>query len=180
MTLYLVPMRLNAAKEIRTTMHIQHHTVSTSEVSLSNLLFLIVFTAHFNPFASKAFRRSTPLPPLLPTHSLDPLGAKLGDQRFSSRRQVFIGDVGNLCPHPVWAGNSLTGELLEILDGVLGGKGEEFTQNMQSFIIREMNRGFIMKGFSMQVLYFANWISQGTITNHTIDHSHEKHTLKSQ
>ena len=67
-------------------------------------------------------------------------------------RQVFIGDSDRLRPHPVWAGYPLGSEGLNVLDGVLGGVGEKFAEDTDSFIVGDMDVGFIMQRFPMYVL----------------------------
>ena len=127
MALYLIPMRINTPKEIRTTMHVQYNTVSTGMMRFPDLLPLIVLTPHLNPFTIKVSHGSTPLPPILPTYSVNPLRTELLDQHFCGGRKVFVGDIGCLRPRPGRAGDPLAGKFLDVLNRVLSGECKEFT-----------------------------------------------------
>lgn len=59
-------MRLQTTKEIRTTMHIQHHPLTMR----IRLLPRPIIALHLNPFAFQVTLLTTPLPPCLTTNAL--------------------------------------------------------------------------------------------------------------
>lgn len=67
MTLHLIPMRLQTAKKVRTTMHIEHHPLTMR----IGLLPRPIIAPHLNPFTFQVVLLTAPLPPCLPTHALD-------------------------------------------------------------------------------------------------------------
>lgn len=145
MTLYLIPMCFDTAKEICTTMHVQHNAVLTGIMRFPDLLPLIVLTPHLNPFTLKVSRRPSPLPPILPTYSINPFRTEALDDYICSRCQILVGDIDSLRPCPGRAGDPLAAKFLDVLDGVLSGEGKKFAQDMKRFIVGEVDSGFIVK-----------------------------------
>lgn len=66
-------MRLQTTKIIRTAMHIQHNPFAVRIGLFSSAIVAL----HLNPFATQIPIGTAPLPPSLPTDSLDPSLAQL-------------------------------------------------------------------------------------------------------
>lgn len=155
MALQLIPMCLNTPKVICTTMDVQHNPLVAGMVFA--LVFpLIVVAMHLDPLCAQSSilipRRATPLPPLFTPHTCNTIRTQLFGDCGSCRIQKFVGNGDSFDLHPVRSGDALGRELLDILDGAPGAQGDEFADDGDAFIVGQMDGGFALAVFPMQVL----------------------------
>ena len=145
MSLHLIPMLIHTPKEVRTAMHIQHDSLPF----ISRLLPLFIVRSHLDPFCLQFAPWSAPLPPELSSNLLNAMMAQLLLYVLCAFRDVFLGDLDLVQLHPARVRNPLRGEALDFLDGVVGGIEEKLLNQMETFVVGDMRRGLLRKGFAI-------------------------------
>ena len=121
-------------------------------MSARSLHPVIVVIAHLNPFRRQVFRRPAPLPPFLPSDARDSPRAELIDQCGRSQRQKLVWNGEPFGLDPVGRRDALGAEALEVLDGVFRGIDQKLANNLNSFIIGDMDGGGVVVRLAMDVL----------------------------
>jgi len=119
--LELIPVLVDASKEICAAVDVQHDALA----GFAGFLPFVVVGPHLNPLRLERAVGFAPLPPLSAPNLADAVGSQLLLQRRGSMNQLVLGDLDFFDLDPLGMGNPLRGESLQLLNRVVGGKGQE-------------------------------------------------------
>ena len=148
MSLHLVLVLVDAAKEKGTAMDVEHTALAFSAALLS----CIVVLAHLDPLGFERDLWVAPFPPGRTSDLLDSVGPKLSLEvlgRSFDGRGGYVNDFG---ADPSGAGDPLGGEGLEVVDGLGCGVGQELADQVETNIVGDMSGRSPSTGFSIKVL----------------------------
>ena len=148
MTLHLVAVLVNRAKVVGTAVDVEDDTVTLVIGSDS----VVVVLAHFNPLTLQGNFRSSPLPPILTSNSLQACRAKLGFEEVGRAVEMSLRDGNFFELDPGGSRYPLASKGLNIFDRVLGGIGEELANQAQTLVVRNMGGGFSLERLAVEIL----------------------------
>lgn len=114
MPLDLVSMLIDAAKEVGTSVYVQHDPFAGLSIPLPPA----VVGTHLDPFGPEGAISLAPLPPLGAAHCADTLGPELLLDQGGCPERLRLWDVYLLDFYPLGMRNPLGCEGLEFFDGV--------------------------------------------------------------
>ena len=116
------------------------------------LISRVIVGAHLNPLGFELCSIPSPLPPLAATDSVDACVAELFDQEICSLCDLSqrYWDRVHLDPSRMW--HPLRCECLQLLDRMVSRMVEERTDEVNSFVIRDMCRWFMTAWLAVRVL----------------------------
>jgi hypothetical protein len=141
-------MLINATKVVRASVDIHHDAPRLAPFLLS----LVSIRAHLNPFSIEGGLWFPPLPPLLSTNLLDAVGTQLLLQRFGGARQMVLGNGNIFDFNPLRMRHPLRSESLKFFDSMVRCILQEGSDQVESFIVREMRGWTLSKRFSIEIL----------------------------
>ena len=148
MALQLIPMRIDTAKEIRTTMHIEHDPPAALIRALSGTIVAL----HLDPLRLEILHGAPPLPPGRTPDSHDAPRAQLLGDLLRGLREVLLWDGYLFDPHPSWRGDPLRREVLQVLDGVVRGMLQKRADHVETLIIGHMGGRLVAPRLPIGVL----------------------------
>ena len=145
-------MLIHAAEVVCSSMDIQHTpcTVLTPQLSCS------VIRSKLDPVGLQWGLDTAPLPPCRSTHSFDTCRSKLFPNVRGSGVDVVSRYWNVFCAYPVWCGNPLTGERLDIFDCVVGAVDEELANEVEANVVGDVCCGFLLKWLAIEVLWSSH------------------------
>lgn len=119
--LQLIPVRIHTPKEVAPAMDIQHDPLPRIVPALPHL----EMRPHLNPLGAHLVPRPTPLPPRLPSHTLNTMAPQLRLYGLRAGREVRLRDRDQVDLDPQGVRHPLRGEALDVLDRVVRGVQQE-------------------------------------------------------
>lgn len=141
-------MLVDATKEVGAAMYIEHNSFPLLAASGP----FLEIPSHLNPFSLQCIALAPPLPPLLTTNLVNAMVAKLGNECIRSSRQSLLVDGDLVDFDPPRTRYPLGGEALDVFNSVLGGVGEEVTNQIDPFMVGYMSGRLLAKRLAIKVL----------------------------
>ena len=148
MTLHLVAMLIHRPEVVSAAMNVENDAIALVVGSEA----VIVVLAHFNPLTLQGNFRSSPLPPILTSNSLQACRAKLGFEKVGRAFEMSLRDGNFFELDPGGSRYPLASKGLNIFDRVLGGIGEELANQAQTLVVRNMGGGFSLERLAVEIL----------------------------
>lgn len=168
MSLQLISVLVDTAKEIGSAMYIEHYSLPL----LPTRFPPGVVSSHFNPFCLQCTFLSSPLPPIFTPKLVHASVSKLSNDSISRFRDAVLRYCDFIDLHPARAGHPLRSETLDVFDGVVRGVIEELTDEIDTFVVRDMSRGFVAKRLPIEVLQFRETLA--CALRHEFNNVHER------
>lgn len=153
-------MLINAAEEVGSSMYVEHNPFAF----LSARFPPSIVPSHLNPFSFQCAAFPSPLPPFLPSNLINTVVSQLRYNRVRCSRYAIMGYFFFVDLDPAWAGHPLRRETLEILNGVAGCMNEELTNQIHTFMIRDMSSRLLVKGLPIEILPRSIYVLQEQIS----------------
>lgn len=114
MSLHLISVLLDTAKEITSTMDVEHDSVA---LAIGTFSFIVIGT-HLDPFCFQGTGASPPLPPLPATHLLYAVFAKVCYDGVCGFGHMLVGDCDILSAHPWRVRHYIGSKRLDVVDSL--------------------------------------------------------------